>query len=209
MVPGRKGSTGAKIGKNFKASDIELRKGTLVWKSNQDNPDYRLCLIHAANPGFQAKMSPQSGSYLISLMTYKMKENVDRNNCFTKFKFFGEIIDEIQHFLHDKGKQQITFSFNNHTRKLKFKKNSTNYEEMEEDTIEMLSVAKSNTNQQKRFRNNTNNNEESNAEDRIKMTNKQSMDHLLVDDEMGQGIGSMILDVGIPDTDFTDIKFTI
>ena len=107
---------------NFGANDILERQNTLVWKKGQDNPDYRLCVVHAANEGFQSKMSNETGSYLITAMTDKMIDNVDHKCCFKKFEFFGEIIDAIQKNLHDKGKQQVNGSFNNHTRKLKFKK---------------------------------------------------------------------------------------
>ena len=71
------------MGKNFDNTDIQLnRQGTLVWKRDQDNPDYRLCLVHAANPGFQAKMSSEKGSYLITLMTDKLINNGNNKNNF-------------------------------------------------------------------------------------------------------------------------------
>ena len=61
-----------------------------------------------------------------------------------EFKFFGEIIDEIQHYLHDEmGKQQITFSFNNHTRYLKYVINTESYETEIDgalDGVEMVAI---------------------------------------------------------------------
>ena len=129
------------VGKNFGIDDIDLSsQDTLVWKRDQDNPDYRLCLIHAANPGFQAKMSSETGSYLVTSMTNKMIENVNNKNCCSKFKFFGEIIDEIQQDLHDKGKQQVTFSFNNHTRKLKFRKNKNVSMNHNKETVPLTEI---------------------------------------------------------------------
>eukprot|EP01083_Nonionella_stella_P039233 106707_1 len=107
-------------GKNFDVSNIRIEQyDNEIWKSDQRNPDYRLATIHAANDGFQSKMNSVDGSYLIYEFVKRMTKNIEDGEN----KFLGEIIEEIQYDLHDKGKQQITFSFNNHTRYLMFKKN--------------------------------------------------------------------------------------
>ena len=142
--------------KNFDTCDISLpRLNTLVWKKGQHNPDYRLCMIHAANPGFQAKMNSETGSYLITQMVEGMIKNLENkpNGGSTgnkqkkyQYKFFGEIIDEIQEYLHEMGKQQIIVSFNNGTRNLRFDENkdsNTMDEDEDEATALMISKKKS------------------------------------------------------------------
>ena len=66
-------------------------------------------------PGIQVKTSSESGSYLVTLMTGMLTNNGDNKNYLRKFKFFEEILGKMRHDLHEKGKQQVTFSFNNHT----------------------------------------------------------------------------------------------
>ena len=110
--------------KNFDIGDVALmRDNTMVWKQDEANPDYKLCVIHAANPSFQANINTLTGSYLVYMLTKQMMLNLQKKDE-DKMDLLGEI-DEIQHYLHDDlGKQQITFSFNNHTRYLKFVKNN-------------------------------------------------------------------------------------
>ena len=116
-------------GKNMKLTDIEMneigkrislndvvRQNTLVWAGDEDNPDYRLVTVNAANEGFQSKMCSVNGSYVIKQFIQKTKENVNKKNP----KFLKHILDEIQEDLHDKGKQLMTKTFNNKTEYIKF-----------------------------------------------------------------------------------------
>eukprot|EP01084_Bolivina_argentea_P249116 416898_1 len=106
------------------------------WKIN--NPDYKLCIINAANEGYVSKMTTIDGSYLIYNLVKKMMENVDNKKEF----FLGEIIDEIDDKLHSDGKQKIIAVFNNHTRYLKFEINNNGNDisenKQEEDTMEQI-----------------------------------------------------------------------
>ena len=102
--------------KGYGLNEINLSTPT-PWTRNDVNPDYRLCTIYAANPGFQAKMNNDNGSYLVYGLINKLMDNNHDN------KFFGEILDELQHDLHSQGKQQIINVFNNNTRFIKFKIN--------------------------------------------------------------------------------------
>eukprot|EP01084_Bolivina_argentea_P022351 41530_1 len=107
--------------KNFGVDDIKIEQYEQeIWKRDQKNPDWRLSLIHAANEGFQAKMNSVDGSYLIYQFVKRMIANIENK---TDELYFGEIIDKIQQYLHDEGKQQIKSVFNNHTRYLKFRYN--------------------------------------------------------------------------------------
>ena len=96
---------------------------SLVWAQDEDNPDYRLITIHAANQGFQSKMSKEIGSYVITGFTRLLKDNImNRNNDL----FLYEIFDNIQTELHDKGKQHTVNIFNDGTRFVKFLKHDVN-----------------------------------------------------------------------------------
>ena len=74
-------------------------------------------------------MSTETGSYLVTEMTQKIMDSLRNHDNDMKQEqesvFLGEMIEEIQVILHEGGKQQITFSFNNHTRYLIFKRNPT------------------------------------------------------------------------------------
>ena len=88
-----------------------------IWLRNEENPDYRLITVHAANIGFQSKMSIETGSYVITGFTRAMITNIQQQN---NKKFLFEILDDIQNELHSKGKQQTVNTFNNNTRYIKF-----------------------------------------------------------------------------------------
>eukprot|EP01083_Nonionella_stella_P015973 44668_1 len=104
-------------GKHFNVDDIKVDQFEgEMWKADQKNPDFKLSTIHAANEGFQSKLNSLDGSYLIYEFIKRMIRNVEDK----EEQFIGEIIQSIQTDLHDRGKQQIQFTFNNHTRYLKF-----------------------------------------------------------------------------------------
>ena len=37
-----------------------------LWMHDENNPDYKLAIIHAANIGFKSKMSVETGSFLLT-----------------------------------------------------------------------------------------------------------------------------------------------
>ena len=67
--------------------------------------------IHAANTGFQAKLNPTHGSYMLYEFTERMKRSIMNNEEVT----LGRLFDKIQNDLHATGKQQIVKAFNNDT----------------------------------------------------------------------------------------------
>ena len=99
--------------KCIEVTDIYGR-ASLVWAGNEDNPDYKLVVINAANQGFQSKINTVTGSYVITQLSQKVIENNDR--------FLNEILDDIQEELHGNGKQLMVKTFNNKTEFIKFRK---------------------------------------------------------------------------------------
>ena len=57
--------------KNTEISDV-ARKESVTWFQNEDNPDFKLVIINAANEGFQTKMQQDAGSYVITELTSKL-----------------------------------------------------------------------------------------------------------------------------------------
>eukprot|EP01084_Bolivina_argentea_P046115 84899_1 len=109
--------------------DVEEQKGKgtitlndistgLEWTYETQNPDFKLIQFLAANVGYQAMCNEKKGSYLIYELTKRMKYNVINK----KKKTLQQIFEEIQNELHDKGKQQISGSFNNGTSNIVFTK---------------------------------------------------------------------------------------
>eukprot|EP01084_Bolivina_argentea_P082653 149644_1 len=105
-------------GKHFSLSDIEKQNST-IWQHNTRNPDFRLVEIHAANPGFQSKLNTNIGSYMIYEFYSKVMSQLKDNNI--ESGFIGDIFDEIQNKLENKGKQQLKNIYNNNTRLIKLK----------------------------------------------------------------------------------------
>ena len=98
------------------------RQDTVVWAYDENNPDYRLVTIMAANEGFQSKMRIDTGSYVITEFVDRLRRNIFKSD---NSKFLNEILDEIQEELHDKmGKQLMVKTFNNKTEFIKFEKNN-------------------------------------------------------------------------------------
>ena len=91
--------------------DCRPRADTVKWAYDENNPDYKLVIISAANPGFQSKVDTEKGSFMITKFTEKLRDNVVNAH---NEKFLQEIIDEIQEELHDvMGTQLITSTCNN------------------------------------------------------------------------------------------------
>eukprot|EP01084_Bolivina_argentea_P087850 158628_1 len=102
------------------------------WMVGEDNPDFNLAVIEAANPGFQSKLRNDIGSYLIYFFYKKMLDILQQN----KRKYIYQTFDEIQDHLHKKGKQHPTYIWNDNTRYIRFKKNN-NLNRNEMEMIEM------------------------------------------------------------------------
>ena len=97
------------LGKNVRS----LSTNGNSWYQGEHNPDHKLVMIHAANPGFQAKLSVEEGSYLIKQFVDRTIQNLENNDN----KLLGEIIDEIEKDLHNqKRKQLIAPHYQNGTR---------------------------------------------------------------------------------------------
>eukprot|EP01084_Bolivina_argentea_P053605 98404_1 len=105
--------------KSFQPKDI-IQKHDNVWASDTKPPDHKGAEIHAASPGFQAKLRLDIGSYLIYSICQRMLTNLERSE--NKFKFIGEIYDEVQSELQIKGKEHIRATFNDRTRFIRFMK---------------------------------------------------------------------------------------
>ena len=112
----------------WRDKEAELGKNTTIgakdggWYRGENNPDFKLALIHASNQGYQSKMRSDYGSYVISSFTRELKENIQNNKKPNKL-FLYEILDKIQDDLHKKGKQLPIHTLNNGTRYIKFLKN--------------------------------------------------------------------------------------
>ena len=129
--------------KKIVLNDIS-RQDSLIWARDEDNPDFRLVTVHAANEGFQSKMSSVTGSYVIIQFIEKLQDNISKNNQL----FLKHILSDIQEDLHNKGKQLMTKTFNNKTEYIKFvardkvllKGNNVEDNDEEEEKIEMVSM---------------------------------------------------------------------
>ena len=102
--------------KNTEVRDIS-REESVIWFQNEDNPDFKLVTINAANEGFQSKMRIDTGSYVVTEFISKLYENIYHNK---NRQFLHEILDEVQEELHRKGKQLMVKTFNNKTEYIKF-----------------------------------------------------------------------------------------
>ena len=92
---------------------------SIHWNEHEDNPDYKLVIINAANEGFQSKMSMRKGSFFITQFTQRLADNIcnKRNE-----RFLNQILNDVQECLHNEGKQLMTKAFNNGTENIKFVK---------------------------------------------------------------------------------------
>eukprot|EP01084_Bolivina_argentea_P077608 140819_1 len=89
----------------------------VIWDINESNPDYRLAICNATNPGFESKMTVKNGSYFIKGFCEQLIYNLKNGNE----KFIHEIFDDIQTDLHARGTQLPVSEWNNHTKYIRFK----------------------------------------------------------------------------------------
>ena len=109
------------------------------WYYGENHPDYKLAIVNAASPQFQAKMSIETGSYVITQLTERLMANINNNNG----KFLIDILQKIQNDLHRKGKQLLTFMLNNETAYIKFQRNGKEnafYERIQPQKVARLDV---------------------------------------------------------------------
>eukprot|EP01083_Nonionella_stella_P081927 225971_1 len=118
-----------------------LHEDNAPWARDEDNPDYKLAVVNAANHDFQSKMRNDIGSYLIYKFQEKMKRNCERNSmcCYHNKLFLGEIMGDIQNELHSEGKQLPEYKFNNGMEKIIFLANKSHEEHQAERVVELQS----------------------------------------------------------------------
>ncbi len=110
-----------------------------MWMKGERNPDYRLGLVKASNPGFISKLRVDLGSYVIYSFYEKIMEALRKNKRTFLFKTFDNITDE----LHQLGKQHPTCIWNEDTKYIRFVKsmrpnNSAQYTNISNNqTVEM------------------------------------------------------------------------
>ena len=119
--------------KSLKLKDVQSDDDPTVWSASDVNPDYKLAVIHGANPGFECRFNTIKGSYLLYEFTQSVRENFVNNEC---KKSLGEIFQEIQDDLHNRGKQLPCNVFNNNTQFLKLRKKMGKSLEVKEDPEE-------------------------------------------------------------------------
>eukprot|EP01084_Bolivina_argentea_P090370 162866_1 len=108
------------MGKSFVSDDIDAPD--TIWTYGTRNPDHKLVIIHASNPGFVSKLDSRFGSYMLHGFVNKTLQDLnDEKRKNTKYLY--EIFDEIQQELANKGKQQIVTTYNDLTRFIKLNKN--------------------------------------------------------------------------------------
>ena len=100
-----------------KTTSVDL--GDSSWYKGEKNPDFRLVQINAANEGFQAKMSPTTGSYMLTKIIARIRQNLSNNKL-----RLGPLLDEVQEELQEK--QLMEMQFNNNTNNIKFHRHSRN-----------------------------------------------------------------------------------
>ena len=93
------------------------RAHTTIWAYDESNPDHKLILINAANPGFQSKLDTEKGSYAMTKIMDRLRDNGLSNN---NDKFLCKITDETQTELHEVEKKQLITCTYNQTRYVKF-----------------------------------------------------------------------------------------
>eukprot|EP01084_Bolivina_argentea_P007654 14381_1 len=114
--------------------DMEQKQyAEFEWPRGSQNPDFKLVEIHAANPGYQAKLHKETGSYLIYGFTYKMKINILKKQGRT----LQEILEETQDELHSKNKQLIKSTFFNHTAYVRFEEKKVDTMDLNDENQQM------------------------------------------------------------------------
>eukprot|EP01083_Nonionella_stella_P246628 856002_1 len=115
----------------IKKDDSERLDHRNEWAQEESNPDHKLVLLHAANKNFQSKLRTDIGSLFIERLLGKIRENENIHWLFTtqcwrwckNKQTLWEITSEIQHELHDEGKQLPEYKYNNDTERIVFIKN--------------------------------------------------------------------------------------
>eukprot|EP01084_Bolivina_argentea_P190813 327791_1 len=105
----------------YEISDIPQADSNVVWKRNEENPDYKLAKIYSSNTGFQSKMSNVTGSYLIDMFVNKMQNGlmtIDKKYIVDSRPTLEGIFEKIQEEL--KCKQLAEATFNNNTKFITF-----------------------------------------------------------------------------------------
>ena len=135
-------------GKQYDADDVE--QDEVLWARDENNPDYKLAVIHAANEGFQSKMSTETGSYVITTLMEKLGDLAEQTGhkqvCLqTGHKeVLQKVLGQIQEDLHQKGKQLLVMTFNNKTENIRFKKNEVHAkddpDQKESISVEMIEI---------------------------------------------------------------------
>ena len=115
-------------GKAVTTADVE-KKTQVIWASDEDNPDHRLVVIHAANEGFQSKLSLTDGSFVIKGFC----DGIINNPNQWLYKILNKIADD----LHKKGTQLMVKTFSNNTEYIKFKPNEKKVNKTGVSLIEM------------------------------------------------------------------------
>eukprot|EP01084_Bolivina_argentea_P233266 392938_1 len=121
------------------SKNVELKTVSDVpsWLRGEDNPDFQLVTVHAANEGFQSKMNSETGSYVIAGLIQKLTKNITQNN---NEKFLFRILDEIQEELHSGSKQHTVNTFNDGTRYIKFMTSTSGTLYEENNEIELMEL---------------------------------------------------------------------
>ena len=143
------------VSKYVGLSDIQKAN---EWNISNNNPDYKLVEIRAANVGYQAKYNDKFGSYLLYEFAERMKQNVLNNDGDNnKSETLGEIFDAIHDDLHSKGKQLIHSVFNNETKNIILKRNENKKRERKQRAVMKIDeLIKSKENEENEYRKNTN-----------------------------------------------------
>ena len=81
-------AVGPEMGKN-----APERVESVIWALDENNPDFGLITINAANSGFQSKMSCETGSYVVTQLTKRLAKNIYEND---NKKFLSKILRSIQ-----------------------------------------------------------------------------------------------------------------
>eukprot|EP01084_Bolivina_argentea_P164258 285603_1 len=88
------------------AKGIEYTSVENEWAWSDQNPDYNILKVDAANTGFQAFSDTSKGSYLITFFAEKVKQCLENHN-YAMDKPLINIFEEIQYELHKRGLQLI------------------------------------------------------------------------------------------------------
>ena len=150
---GTKGNTSNSLqtteGETGKQYGVEhIQQDDVLWARDENNPDFKLAVINAANEGFQSKMSCETGSYVITTLMEKLGDLAEKPG---HKEVLQQVLGQIQEDLHQRGKQLLVMTFNNKTENLRFLKNETkgkdNADKKESMVVEMVDIKHNETKQ--------------------------------------------------------------